>query len=476
VGFIDDLLGGVFDGLGWVWDNTAGRAANAIWDQITSGLVSWVVDAIAFFVRLLLRFFEQSSTPDVLAGWFAGKSAADSGVPRVAAGADTPFQVVAYLALGLMLLFVLAGIIQGLAMGEGPAMAARLARDVAVAMLGLIAVLAVTQALLGLTDELSTGILQGTEAGHRGLDVLRALSDKSAIAGSSTFVMFLVGLVVVVAAFFVWVELLIRGAMLYVVVALAPLAFAASVWPAARGIPKKLAEIALALIFSKVVIAIAISVSAAALSNGSRGGLVPNEAKIGTMLMGAIMFLLSAFAPFVLLKLFPVAEAALIAQGLSRGPWRSFQTGMQSTFYMSRLTGGSGGGSSPRALPAGKSDPGGSAGAGGAPGSGSGGGAAGGGAGAGGGSGAAAGGGAGGAAAAGPAAAVVAGVATARAGVRAAGRSVGHSQDTLIGPPPASSAPTPGRAPGGGDLGGAAPGRRPDPSPARQPRREVPPA
>jgi hypothetical protein len=449
MGFIDDLLGGIFDGIGWVWDNTAGRAANAIWDQVVDGLVSWVVDSIAFFVRLLLRFFERSSTPDVLSGWFAGKRAAESGVPKITAGAETPFQVVAYLALGLMLLFLLAGIIQGVVMGEGPAMAARVARDVAVAMLGLVVTLAVTQALLGLTDELSTSILQGTEAGHKGLDVLRALGEKGAIAPASTFVVFLVGLVVVIAAFFVWVELLIRGAMVYVVVALSPLAFAASVWPAARGIPKKLAELALALIFSKVVIAIAISVSAAALSDGSRGGLVPNEAKVGTMLMGAIMFLLSAFAPFVLLKLFPVAEAALVAQGLSRGPYRTAQTGAQNSFYMSRLAGGGSTRAGSRALPAG--EPGGPASADGAggpsPGAGP---RPGGPAGSGGGSVGTAGG-------AGAATVATAGAGAAVAAGRSARRKVEHTQDTLLAPP---TTPAGGRdGPGRRDLGGPAAGK-----------------
>ena len=36
------LLDGILGGLGWIWDNTVGAAANALWDQIVGGLVDWV--------------------------------------------------------------------------------------------------------------------------------------------------------------------------------------------------------------------------------------------------------------------------------------------------------------------------------------------------------------------------------------------------------------------------------------------------
>ena len=157
------------------------------------------------------------------------------------------------------------------------------------------------------------------------------------------------GLLCIVAALFVWVELVIRAALVYLLIAFSPLVFAAMVWPAARGMVRKLAELLLALIFSKVVIAVAFSVGAAALAgvgnaghaNGDAGGAV--TASAGTLFSGLVIFGLAAFAPFVLLKLFPAAEAAVVAQGVSRGPMRATQQASSSAFYLERLAGSHGG-------------------------------------------------------------------------------------------------------------------------------------
>ena len=53
-------------------------------------------------------------------------------------------------------------------------------------------------------------------------------------------------------------------ALFLIVVAFAPLVFAARLWPATRGASRKLLDLLVALIVSKLVIAIALSVAAAA--------------------------------------------------------------------------------------------------------------------------------------------------------------------------------------------------------------------
>jgi hypothetical protein len=105
------------------------------------------------------------------------------------------------------------------------------------------------------------------------------------------------------------------------------------------------------LILSKVVIAVAFSVGAAALAgvgnsghSSDAGGSV--SANAGTLFSGLVIFGLAAFAPFVLLKLFPAAEAAVVAQGVSRGPMRATQQASSSAFYLERLAGSHGGASS----------------------------------------------------------------------------------------------------------------------------------
>lgn len=338
------LFDGILNGLGWIWDQSAGRAATAVWDQIVHGLVDWVVSSIAWFAGALLQFFERSSTPTLASNWFSGGP--------IGANAHSPYGVVATLALSVLLLCVLLSVVHGLLTGEGPAMIGRIARDVPLSILGIVATIGVVQVLLGAGDELAARILDGTQAGTHATFVLRSLGQFQAGSGQPTFVVFLLGFVTVVGAFLLWVELLVRAALLYVLLALSPLAYAALVWPAARRVLHRLAELTVALVFSKVVIAITLAVAASALASPNTGGVPDGEGKIGTLLVGTIMFLLAAFSPFLVLRLFPVVESAVVAHGISRAPARTTQRAMLTALTVTRLAGASGG-SSPAAGAAG---------------------------------------------------------------------------------------------------------------------------
>ena len=327
------ILNDVLDGLGWIWDQTAGRATNAAWNQLVTGLVSWVLDSISWFVSAILQFFQRSSTPDLGSAWFAGGP--------LGAGAHSPYGVVASLAISVLLLCVLLSVVHGLVLGEGPALLARLVRDVPLAILGIVATIGVVQVLLGAADELSQQVLTRTDAGAHATQVLRTLESVGAFSGQPTFVVFVLGVVAVLGAFLLWVELLVRASLLYVMIALSPLAYAAFVWPTARRVVQRLAELVVALIASKVVIAITLAVAASALvANPPADGVVAaGEAKLSMLLVGTIMFLLGAFAPFLILRLFSVTEAAVIARGVSRGPARATQTAMLTALTVSRLAG-----------------------------------------------------------------------------------------------------------------------------------------
>ena len=149
----------------------------------------------------------------------------------------------------------------------------------------------------------------------------------------------------------VWIELMVRASLMYLLVALSPLAFAASVWPAAKGVLRRLIELMLAVIVSKLVISIALAVGVAALGGaGSAACPEPGVGEwaaqgLGTLVVGTSILCLAAFSPFVVLKLIPVAEAALVAQGVSRAPMNTARSGMNTAYYarsLGRLGGGSG--------------------------------------------------------------------------------------------------------------------------------------
>lgn len=347
------IFDGILDGLGWIWDNTIGAVGDALWDQIVGGLVGWVVDAIAWFVKAVLRFFERSSTPDLTSNWFSGEG-------RIGAHAHSPYGVIAWLALSILLLCVLISLVQGLLAGEGPAMAGRIARDVPLAILGIVATIGVTQVLLGASDELSHLVLDNTQAGANAKALLTGLSEADAFSAQASFVVFLLGLVAVVGAFALWVEMLIRASLLYLLLALSPLAYAAFVWPSARRVLRRLAELIVAIVLSKLVVAIALAVAASALTRGptASGGVPTGEQKLGTLLVGVVMFCLAAFAPFLILKLIPVVEGAVLAQGISRAPWRTAQSTASTSFYVARLAGGAGGSAGGAGVPRGGGPPG----------------------------------------------------------------------------------------------------------------------
>jgi len=333
-------MGWLGDGLGWVFDNTVGRAVSAggglVWDQVVQGIVGWITDAVAWFVSRVLTLLEDTTKVDLSKDWFSGTGG--------------PYRTVLGIAAVLLVGFLFVGIIQGVLAGDATGLVARMVRDLPLAVLGMVTTIAVTTKLLELCDELSRAVLRG--GGDNAKEVLKVLTDASAFSGQTSFVVAALGLFVIIAALFVWVELVIRSALIYLVIAMSPLVFAAMVWPSARGMVRKLSELLLALIFSKLVIAIAFSVGAAALAGvGDAGHAHPGatggpdvSAHAGTLFSGAVIFALAAFAPFVLLKLFPVVEGAVVAHGISRAPVHAGQSVASSAFTLQRLGGGASGG------------------------------------------------------------------------------------------------------------------------------------
>jgi hypothetical protein len=162
------------------------------------------------------------------------------------------------------------------------------------------------------------------------------------------------GVVALVATFVIWIELMVRSSLIYLLVAFSPLVFAASVWPSARGMLRRLVELLLAVILSKLAISIALSVGVAALGGtvtpGADGGVGEFAAQsLGNLVVGTAILAMAAFSPFIILKLIPVAEAAVVAQGISRAPLNTARSGMNTAYYgqsLGRLAGmlGNGGG------------------------------------------------------------------------------------------------------------------------------------
>jgi hypothetical protein len=305
-----------------VIDSTAGWA----WDKVTQGVAGWVLGAVSDLVDGSLNFLKTSARPNVEAAWFSG--------------AGSPYATVRNLAGLLLLGFMFLAIIQGLIAGDPAGMVRRVVADLPAAVFGMVATVTVVAKLLELTDSLSTGVLQQSDG-----QVLHFLSGfgMSATTATQGFAGVLVGLVAVLAALMLWIELMIRSVLVYLLVALSPLGFAAMVWPATRGVLRRMVELLLAIVVSKLVVCIALSIGVAALSGagtaaGPNAGVGDAASQgLGALLVGTAILALAAFSPFLVLRLIPVAEAALVAQGVSRGPLRTAQASASNVYYVQSL-------------------------------------------------------------------------------------------------------------------------------------------
>ena len=319
-----------------VIDTVVGRTVGWGFEAIADGITKWVLDAVAFFVEGVVDFLLNSTGPDVTAAWFSGTG--------------SPLATMRNIAGLLLLAFLLLGIIQGLLAGDIGGMIRRMALDLPGAILGMIATTVVVDRLLALTDALSAAVLVNADN-----EAIHFLSGFGVSVSGLTqgFAAVLMASMAILAGFMLWVELTVRSVLVYVVVALSPLAFATTVWPSAKGVLRRTFEVLFALIFSKLVIAVAISVGVAALS-GSVDASASDElaAGMGTLFAGTAILGLAAFSPFLLLKLFPIAEAAVVAQGVSRSPVRGAQATVSNVYYAQSVARLAGGGSHSGAVPA----------------------------------------------------------------------------------------------------------------------------
>jgi hypothetical protein len=300
---------------GWVFDTAAERAT------------AWVLGAFGFFAEGVLGFLGDSSTPDVTAAWFQGPG--------------SPFATVRSVAVVGLVGFALAGIASGAIAGDVAGMVRRIAVGLPASVVGMMAATAVTAKVVALVDALSAVILDPA-----GADATRFLQQVTVPAAAATggFAALVVGVVGVLAALAVWVELLVRAALIYLLVALTPLAFAAILWPPARGAARRLVELLAAVILSKLVVAVALSVGVAALTGPleATGPDGSSAATTGGLVVAVAVLGLAAFAPFVVLRLVPIAEGAVVAAGISRGPARAATTAVgyaSTTASVTRLAG-----------------------------------------------------------------------------------------------------------------------------------------
>ena len=318
----------------------ASKAAETAFEFFLRRIAQALANAAAKVVTEVLHYLDTSSTVSLDQGWFAG--------PR----AKEITQSVLLFAAVLLVLFLLAAVIQGLVKGDVGLMVRTAAIEVPMSVFGMVVLTSVTAVLLAVTDGFSSLVLAGAP---ESIGRFFQFGQPDAILSLGLFGFILVP-AFILGAILVWIELVVRSSLIYLLLAFSPLVLAARVWPVLAGAWHQLCRIGIALIVSKFAIALSLGLGAAALSGGgpaNLGSAGPNPNDVGSqagltvagLVVGASLMVLAAFAPFVVLKLLPVFEAAVVAQGISRGPLRAGQTAAQTAYYAQglRRLAGSGG-------------------------------------------------------------------------------------------------------------------------------------
>jgi hypothetical protein len=294
------LLGGH---LGRALKTALGDAGQAVASHasVAVGLAAigaWVLGGAKFALRETAKVISETTTPQLTSSWFSGT-----------------YWRVAGIASLLTLPFLFAAAIQAVVRSDLALLLRTVLGYLPLALLVVGIAAPVTTLLLSGSDELSALVTSAAgQPGAGALGLSGALAGLSALAGSP-FLLFFLGLLTVAGALTLWLELLIREAAVYVVVLMLPLAFAAMVWPARRAWAIRAVELLVALILSKFAIVAVLSLGGAAMDQAFGHSLT-------APLVGLVLVMMGAFAPWVLLRLVPLAEMASAAVGSFRGEAR----------------------------------------------------------------------------------------------------------------------------------------------------------
>jgi hypothetical protein len=274
--------------VGTVVGSVGSTVAGAGIDAVLSGLSQWVASGAEWLLGQIGSVLNSTTSVDLGADWF-----------RHNYGIMT--SLAAVVVLPLLLVSTLQAIYR-----QNPGQLAR-AFFVQLPLALLLGVASVQIVILSLsaTDAMCSAVAGGASSSVD--TMLTTLSNGlvSAVGDPTlaTFVLLLVGLLVAVASFVLWLELLVRAAAVYVATLFLPLALITLVWPAISHWCRRLVETLAALILSKFVIVATLSLAAGAIASGSG---------FGAVLAGGALLVLATFVPFSILRLIPMIEAGAV--------------------------------------------------------------------------------------------------------------------------------------------------------------------
>jgi len=299
--------------------------------SVFDGFVVWVAQAASWLVlHLITLVVNGTTTPNPTIGWFETNY-------------RSMLTVGMYFMLPMLMVATIGAVIRQDIARLGKAWCVHLP----LAVIGGMCAISITSWALVVTDSLCRTVISTMQKDLPISMETLAAAIVSMAAGPANLVAGLVAFLAILGGLALWCELLLRSAAVYVALVFMPIALAGLVWPATAHWARRLIETLVALILSKFVIVVVLSLAVAAISSGpTLSASAPDS-----VLSGGVMLLLAAFAPFSLLKLIPIVEAGAIAhmEGMARRPGRAVQSaaaGWQSPTVQAAMAAMSQGGAS----------------------------------------------------------------------------------------------------------------------------------
>ncbi len=271
---VNGITNGVSGVAGCAAETVAGGAVGAVGNGILNVVAEWVIGAATRVTGFVAAEMAKTTTPQLQSAWY-----------------ETEWQPMADLgaALGLLVALIALG---SAAVRRSPEALAGTLAGVARAGIGTGLVVALTAIGLGIADQVSSAVLTGSP--HAFWAAAAHAWGTSGFGGfGSSALATLIALVEVFAAIFVWLELIVRDAAIYVAVLFFPVVLAAAIWPALSSWPGRLGRLLLLFVILKpvavIVLCLAGSAAAAGLSFGGGVSLAVSGARVAgrTRMVGA---------------------------------------------------------------------------------------------------------------------------------------------------------------------------------------------
>jgi hypothetical protein len=255
----------------------------------------WVVGGAKFALHELGSVLGETTTPRLTSNWFSAAYWRMAGIAAL-----------------LTLPFLFAAAIQALVRSDLTLLLRSVLGYLPLALLIVAVAAPITMLLLSASDELSSLVSSASgQADSQSFGLGSAFVGSLTVFSKSLFFACFFGVLMVLGATALWIELVMREAAVYVVVLMLPLAFAALVWPARRAWAIRAVELLVALILSKFVIVAVLSLGGAAMAQIGHS--------VTTPIVGLVLVMMGAFAPWALLRFVPLSELASATMSSLRG-------------------------------------------------------------------------------------------------------------------------------------------------------------